>query len=203
MSRTRTALLALLVVLGCLLVPALVDPTPAYACSCAPTSAAEALRTSDAAFRGTVTTSKDPVRRDGQRVHLRFQVDAVYKGQVYTDQVVATADNGATCGLGATVGSTWVIFADQLLEGEGDDAVLRLVTDSCSGNIETGRVPTALGPSQAPVPGASDREEKSAATDRRLTRSVGAVGLGFLSLGLVGALVLGWAWRPGSARSKR
>ncbi|HEY5820606.1 MAG TPA: hypothetical protein VIT20_01430 [Propionibacteriaceae bacterium] len=197
MSRTRMCVLALLFGLGCVLVPALVDPTSAYACSCAETTAARALRSSDAVFRGTVTQA-DPVKRDGQRVDLRFEVDAVYKGEVYADQVVATAAHEASCGLETSVGSRWVIFAVQNIEGEGDDAVTRLVTDLCRGNLASGRAPAALGAARPPVSGASDREERSVRADRRVTRGVLVAGFGFLGLGVVGALALGLAWRPGS-----
>lgn len=202
MDRLATRSVSLITALALALLALVIAPTSAYACSCMATTPARALRDSDVVFRGTVTEA-DLVRREGRRVDLRFQVEAVYKGEVYADQVVATEPNGGSCGLDATVGSTWVVFADQAVEGEGEDAVTRLVTDSCRGNLVKGQVPTVLGAPRPPVAGASDREERSARADRQVTRGVLIAGIGVLSFGLVAALALALAWRHGSARPKR
>ena len=137
-----------------------------------------ALRNADAVFRGRVTARRPPAGRDEQRIDLRFEVDAVYKGTVYHDQVVGAPKDSAGCGLNPEVGTTWIVFAVDGVEGDGDDAVSRLVTTLCSGNLPTRSAPAVLGQSRAPgVDGASDREEKSTQVDRRLTRGLAIGGL--------------------------
>ena len=126
-----------------------IDTTQAFACSCAGISTNRALREADAVFRGTVI-SKDIVGRgDAARTDIRFAVDRVYKGAVYSEQVVASDHDADACGLDPDVGSTWVIFAVEGIEGEGDRAVNRLITTLCSGNLPTGIAPVVLGQSQA------------------------------------------------------
>ena len=123
---------------------ALVDTTAAFACSCAGISTNRALREADAVFRGTVS-SKEQVGRGGEaRIDIRFEVDGVYKGTVYREQVVASSRDSAACGLDPEIGSTWVIFAIEGIEGEGDRAVNRLITTLCSGNLPTGIAPPVL-----------------------------------------------------------
>ena len=46
----------------------------------------------------------------------------VYKGTVYADQVITTPADSAGCGLTPEVGSTWVIFASGVIQGEGKSA---------------------------------------------------------------------------------
>ena len=118
---------------------------PAFACSCATTTTTQAARQADAVFLGTVTALDNKGRGDEARTDIRFEVDAVYKGTVYRDQVVASARDSAACGLVPGVGSTWVIFAVAGIEGRGDDAVARLITSTCSGNLPTGNAPALLG----------------------------------------------------------
>ena len=124
-------------------------------------------------------------------------MDAVYKGRVYQDQVVASSRDQAACGLTPGLNTTWIIFAVDSIEGEGDEAVARLVTNLCNGNLPTGSAPTVLGLPHDPMPGSSDREERATGTDRRLTRGLGdrrhrrplrhAVAVGGLAV----------LWRPG------
>ena len=52
----------------------------------------------------------------------------MYKGAVFDEQVVASEHDEDACGLDPDVGSTWVIFAIEGVEGEGDRAVSRLIT---------------------------------------------------------------------------
>jgi hypothetical protein len=180
-------------------VAALVNPSPAYACSCADVSTRQSLRDADAVFRGEVT-AKDRVGRGGDaRTDLRFTVDAVYKGTVYRDQVVASPRGSAGCGLDPAIGTTWIIFATDNIQGSGNDAVERLVTSSCSGDLPATDAPVMLGLSHAPLAGASDRAERSTRADRRLTRglTVAAIGLAGV-LALTGAgLSLLWRRRSG------
>jgi hypothetical protein len=188
------ALMASLLLGTCL---ALVDTTEAFACSCAGISTNRALREADAVFRGTVINKEVVGRSERARTDIRFAVDRVYKGTVYREQVVASSRDSDACGLDPEVGSTWVIFAIQGIQGEGDRAVNRLITTLCSGNLPTGIAPPVLGNPRPPLAGASDREERSSNVDQILTRGFAIAGIGALCAGAL--LVIGVAvlWRPG------
>ena len=197
MSRARSRVAALLAVLLLAVLHAWATPQPASACDCLAVSTPRALRQADAVFRGTVTDTDGVGRGAGARIDVRFRVDAVYKGSVFRDQVVATPRDPAACGLSPDVGSTWVVFARQGVEGRGEDAVARLVTTLCSGNLASGSAPAMLGDGRPPTEGSSDREERAFRTDRALTRwlaTAAAVGAGGLVLAALGLALL---WRPG------
>ena len=179
------------------LLGALADREPAFACECSPITTSRAARQADAIFRGTVTAKRDVDRGEDARTDIRFEVDAVYKGTVYRDQVVASPRDEAACGLTPRLGSTWVIFAVEGIQGRRDDAVLRLVTDTCRGNLPTGNPPTLVGRAYAPIPGTSDREERATGADRTLTRGLAMGGIGLLFLGAVAVVGLAVLWRPG------
>jgi len=51
-----------------------------------------------------------------------------------------------------------------------------------------------------PLDGASDREEKSANTDRILTRGFAIAGIGALFVGALAVIGLGVLWRPGRSQ---
>jgi hypothetical protein len=179
------------------LLGALADPTPAFACECTPITHSRAARQADAIFRGTVVAVRDVGRGEDARTDIRFEVDAVYKGAVYRDQLVASPRDEADCGLTPRMGSTWVIFAIEGIQGSSDDAVLRLITDTCRGNVPTDRPPTMLGRPHDPIPGASDREERATGADRALTRGLAIGGIGLLFLAAVAVAGLAVLWRPG------
>jgi hypothetical protein len=191
------ALLASLLLGTCV---ALVDTTEAFACSCAGISTNRALREADAVFRGTVINKEVVGRNERARTDIRFAVDRVYKGTAYREQIVASSRNSDACGLDPEVGSTWVIFAIQGIEGEGDQAVNRLITTLCSGNLPTGIAPPVLRQPRPPLAGASDREERSTNTDRILTRGFVIAGVGVLFIGTLAVIGLGVLWRPGRSR---
>ena len=195
---TRVCLVLAALLFGALGV--VLSPQPAYACSCAGISTGRALRNADAVFRGRVT-AKEPVGRRGeQRIDLRFEVDAVYKGTVYREQVVASPRDSAACGLDPRPGTTWIIFAVEGVEGSGDDAVSRLVTTLCSGDLPTANAPAVLGEPRGPLGGASDRQEKSIQADRRITRGLAIGGIGLLFVGALVVMGLAVLWRPGRPR---
>ena len=171
------------------------DARPAAACDCAGISPGRALRQADAVFRGTVLDRDDVGRGDDARTDVRFRVDQVYKGSVYREQVVATPRDDKGCGLSATKGSTWVVFAVEGIEGSGDDAVNRLITTVCSGNRGSGDAPALLGRPRPPVEGRSDREERSTKTDRALSRGLEIVGVAGLALVVVAGAGLALIWR--------
>ena len=189
------ALVASLLLGTCL---ALVDTTDAFACSCAGISTTRALREADAVFRGTVSSKEQVGRSSDARIDIRFMVDQVYKGTVYRQQVVASSLASDACGLDPEIGSTWVIFAIEGIEGEGDRAVSRLITTLCSGNLPTGIAPPVLlRDPRPPLDGASDREERSTNTDRILTNGLAIAGIGALAVGGLAVISLVVIWRPG------
>ena len=197
MTRLRLRLLALVASFLLGTAVALIDTTQAFACSCAGISTTRALREADAVFRGTVI-SKDVIGRgDSSRTDIRFAVDRVYKGTVYSEQLVASDHDTDACGLDPDLGSTWVIFAIDGIEGEGDQAVSRLVTTLCSGNLPSGIAPVVLGRPALPLSGASDREERSTNADRIVTRGLTFAGIGVLCIGAIAVISLGVLWRPG------
>jgi hypothetical protein len=178
----------------------LVDTTEAFACSCAGISTNRALREADAVFRGTVINKEVVGRSERARTDIRFAVDRVYKGTVYREQVVASSRDSDACGLDPEVGSTWVIFAIQGIQGEGDRAVNRLITTLCSGNLPTGIAPPVLRSPRPPLAGASDREERSTNVDQLLTRGFAIAGIGALFAGALVVVGVAVLWRPGRSR---
>lgn len=170
-------------------------PGKAYACDCAGISIDRALRQSTAVFRGTVLDKQSVGRRAEARTDIRFAVDAVYKGEVHAEQVVSSPKEATSCGLDPKVGTTWVIFAVDGIEGRGNDAVQRLITTLCSGNVPSGTAPVTLGEARPPIDGASDREERSINTDRALTRGLVIGGGAVLFAGALVALGLVVLWR--------
>lgn len=198
--RLAPRLLALVaaVVLG--LLGAASNPQPAFACECSPITPTRAARQADAVFRGTVTALREMDRGDETWTDLRFEVDAVYKGSVYAEQVVATPQQSTECGLTPELGTTWLIFAISGVEGRGDEAVARLITDTCRGNLAAVDAPRALGQPRPPMAGASDREERATGTDRTITRGLAVGGIVLLAVGAVAVAGLAVLWRPGRAR---
>jgi hypothetical protein len=174
----------------------LVNPSPAWACSCAPTSAQQSADKADAAFKGTVTRSDRVGRGSAARVELRFEVSRVFKGEVYADQVVFTPPEESACGLSAEVGSSWLIFATTVYDGSTDQLVPHLTSDLCSGSLPgSAAVPAVLGRGGFPQPGASDTVERSLRADQRVGRTLQVAGLATLGLVVVGGVALLLLWR--------
>jgi hypothetical protein len=198
MLASRLLALVAAVVLG--LVGAASNPQPAFACECSPITPTRAARQADAVFRGTVTALRKVDRGEDARTDIRFAVDAVYKGSVYNEQVVATPRQSTECGLTPELGTTWLIFSIQGVEGSGDEAVARLITDTCRGNLPTANVPRVLGTPRQPMAGASDREERATGADRTITRGLAIGGIALLAVGAVAVAGLAVLWRPGRTR---
>ena len=194
----RRLVLALLGV-GLIALFGVVDPSPAAACSCLGISTRRAAEQAEAVFLGTVTKVEQS-RVGGERAsELRFDVSRVYKGTVYADQLITTPADSAGCGLTPDVGSTWVIFANGVIQGEGKSAKLRLTTTLCSGNLSATSPPRVLGRATQPLPGASDRTERAETTDARLTRGLVIGGVGVLGLGALIGIGLAYLWRRPAA----
>ena len=79
-------------------------------------------------FAGTVVSKEVVGRGIPLAPTFRFAVDRAYKGAVFSEQIVASRHDEGACGLDPDVGSTWVIFAIDGIEGQGDRAVNRLIT---------------------------------------------------------------------------
>lgn len=190
----RATLFVIALVLVALAV--VVNPDRAYACSCTGISTRRAFEQSEAAFLGRVVRVDQVGRGDDRRVDIRFEVDRVFKGTVYREQIVASASDSAACGLVPKLGSTWVIFAVDAVEGDGSNPLYRLRTTLCSGNQQTSTVPPGLGAGAEPRAGASDREERATNTDAALTRGLVIAGLGVLGLFALVGIGLAYLWRP-------
>lgn len=98
----------LLVAIAAVVMGVVVPPPGAHACSCVePTRAdvAEWLDSADAAFVGTPTARTEPTPGpDGtmssdQEIEMTFAVASVAKGEMGREVVIATAADGASCGL--------------------------------------------------------------------------------------------------------
>ena len=151
----------------------------------------------DAIFLGTVL-ERSAVRKPAPgRVDIRFEVSQVYKGTVYRQQVVSSPAAADDCGIAPEINSSWVIFAEDRIEGTGDDAVFRLGTRLCSGNVPGSTAPAYLGRGHAPMPGASDREEKAQVADAAYTRLLKGGALAVLALVVLSGAGLAVLWRPG------
>jgi hypothetical protein len=174
---------------------AVVLAEPAAACDCAGISTARAFRQADAVFHGQVLTKRLVGRGADARTDIRFDVDGVFKGTVFRQQVVASTRDRSGCGLDPGLGGTWVIFAIDGIMGTGDNAVDRLVTSLCSGNLPTASAPAILGTPRRPLDGASDRDERSSDTDRALTRGLAIGGIALLFVGAVVVMGLAVLWR--------
>ena len=185
-----------LVAVGLIALTSVVNPSCAHACSCVGITTRKAADQADAVFLGTVTQVTES-RVGGERAAvLRFDVSRVYKGNVYADQVIVTPADSAACGLTPEVGSSWVIFANGTIHGDGKAAKLRLTTTLCHGNLSTAKPPGSLGRATVPLPGASDRIEKAETTDARVTRGLVVAGIGVLGLAALIGIGLAYLWRP-------
>lgn len=94
---------------------ALVSAGPASACDCAIGTDEEAFERADVVFTGRVVDRRDPGMGPGRSSAafstLRFEVDAVYKGDAAIDQVVVTEQSGGSCGLEIIGPGPFVVFA--------------------------------------------------------------------------------------------
>lgn len=185
-----------LVAVGLVALTTVVNPGCAYACSCLGITTKRAAEQSEAVFHGTVTEVTETKVGGERAAVLRFDVSRVYKGTVYADQVIVTPADSAACGLAPEVGSSWVIFANGTIHGDGKAAKLRLTTTLCDGNLSTAAPPASLGRAAPPLPGASDRTERSENTDARLTRGLVIAGIGTVGLAALIGIGLAYLWRP-------
>ncbi len=137
----------------------------ASACSCGPVTDDEAFDHADAVFIATLQevrlpddivtfSSADPAR-------FVFVVSTVFKGEVFEQQSVVTARDGASCGLEIGVGQTVLVFAradiDPGVDGGAELAAGELSSNLCSGTrtLAGAPVPDSFGEGTGPVAGSS------------------------------------------------
>lgn len=133
MSRyLKTLSISIVLLLGTLL-PSLLNPAPAYGCSCAAQGGVtEKLSQSQAVFLGKAV-SKDTLARKVDFGRLRgytFEVQKVWKGSLGPKQLVYSIDgDSASCGFSFSQRQTYLIYANA-----DQDGTLR--TSLCSGNLK-------------------------------------------------------------------
>ena len=167
MNRVGARAAGLLAALLLALLGAWVSPAAASACDCAGISPLRALRQADVVFRGVVTATDDVGRGADARTDVRFRVDTVWKGTAFADQVVATPQDPAGCGLG--LGARLDLGGVRPVQGSRAGATTPSPGSSppcAAGTSPPGRRRPRLGPGQIPRPGSSDRAERATRTDR-------------------------------------
>ena len=121
----------------------------AMACSCSYPTDTEAFEQSDAVFVGTLVEVQTPpgdVIDSSDLERFIFDVDAVYKGAVTSQQAVATAREGASCGLEIAGPGPFLVFA-----GAGASSITpELDEDELQSNLCSGTRPST----EASVPAA-------------------------------------------------
>ena len=189
-------LLLALVAVGLIAFTSVVNPTPAAACSCLGISTRRAAEQAEAVFLGTVTKVEES-RIGGERAaELASTSAGSTRAPSTADQVITTPADSAGCGLTPDVGSTWVIFASGVIQGEGKSAKLRLTTTLCSGNLSGDTSPPrawAGRPSRCRGPRTGWNAPET--TDARLTRGLVIGGVGVLGLGALIGIGLAYLWR--------
>ena len=137
-----------------------VSASPAYACSCAGGTDAEALARADAVFAGELVETRRPSGPEFSStdpMRLVFDVEVVYQGTVRARQSVVTAVSGASCGLELQGTGPFLVFAtvEPQLGLTGEDG--EFFSSLCSGTRAVGEVPLPdeLGVGDLPAPGAS------------------------------------------------
>jgi hypothetical protein len=135
---------------------------PASACSCATTRGddAGAFDRADAVFSGVLTEVRTPsgeraISSDPER--FIFDVDRVYKGEVFARQSVVTARGGASCGLEVSPGvGAILVYARSRTDGRVVADEGEVVADLCGGTrYFIDPVPASFGGGTLPLPGSS------------------------------------------------
>ena len=161
------------------------------ACSCGMAETAEAIRSAQLAFVGTVTDQRDTGRQSefGDRMHE--YAFAVERSTLPTDEVavIVAGGNGASCGITFANGEEWLILSQRTAEG--------LETNLCSGNVrmsdigadERAAILEMLPSQPSTTPGAEPAE----APAEREEVGAGALAVPVLAGGLA-VLLAGAAW---------
>ncbi len=110
--RVVSLLAGLALMLGSLLA----NVPSACACSCAVRSIAEHYTEADVVFTGLIIAGEDPdagqpTMSSAREVRYRITVDRVFKSDLPAEVWLASAAEGASCGLEVEVGRTYLFFA--------------------------------------------------------------------------------------------
>ena len=170
-----------------LVILSVVAPPSAQACSCTPSTDADAIARADAVFRGTVVDYEGSAPREvmstADPVTWTFEVSEVYKGRVAERQEIVSEEWGGSCGLEIPREGDFYVFASETTHievGAGQYyAGLCGGTRAVEAGIDVGVVPSA--PSPTP-----DRPAPSGAWAPEI---VGGVGLLASASAFVVALV--------------
>jgi hypothetical protein len=154
--------------------------TPAVACSCASSTAADARAHADVVFRGTVVDHTVPGSSGSSMdpAVWTFQVEEVFKGDAASRQGLVSAVDGASCGLEVRLGVDYVVFAHRErrpFEPELEGA--ELYASLCDGTRPATEVAAGeLGPGVPPASGTEDVVDVRRPTSRLALGAIGAVG---------------------------
>ena len=119
----------------------------------------------------------------------RFDVRAVYKGEVRQGQEVVSTADGSSCGLHAPPGVDVLVFADRTSHLGPQPGAGQLAGDLCNGTrpLELRPVPASFGaPTQPPQPSLETPagvDEEDGSTSRRVL--IGATGTAIAALAVV------------------
>ncbi len=146
----------LCILLLLLVVVVAVEASPAGACSCARLSDEEAFARADAVFVGSLADRKvqdgSIFTSDASAVH-RFDVSAVYKGEVRRDQEIVSHASGSTCGFASPPSGDVLVFANEEAWAEPQPGPGQFAGDLCNGTrpLGQGGIPPAFGRPIEPV----------------------------------------------------
>lgn len=189
-----------LLVAGLLALILVVHPArPASACSCATFTEAQAFARSDAVFAGALVEIRTPEGADYRKPErFIFEVDRVYKGEVWARQTVVTAQDGMSCGLEIVGRGPFVVYAETDGGGLVQPRRSELASSLCSGTRELseGAVPSTFGAGRDPVaaPVTAAPAEPARADGTNSTSVVTSVAVGAIAL-VAAVLVAARLWR--------
>lgn len=129
---------------------------PAAACTCAGGTVEEQYARADAVFTGRLLDRRDPdntgLSSSADFAALRFEVDAVYKGEVVIDQAVVTEQDTASCGVAFRGEGPFLVFANETHWAGRVVPDGMLHATSCDGTRPLGAapVPASLGTARRP-----------------------------------------------------
>lgn len=128
----------------------------AHACSCADVTLDEAFAQADAAFVGTLVEIRRPevMLSSMDESRFVFDVETVYAGEVYAEQSIVTASDGASCGLELQVGARAVVFGQVDEYGITPDQG-EYGANLCNGTRAFNGVPASFGSGTPPLDGSS------------------------------------------------
>ncbi len=141
----------------------ILSPAQSHACSCmAPGSPREALATSDAVFRGTITSLAFTVEHyedppgSYERLGMEFNVHTYWKGPQYQTLYVVTNFDGEACGLepDPSIGEEYLVYAFRSDSGALGTGLCSRTTLAAYAEDELAE----LGSGRTPIPGVMETQ---------------------------------------------